>query len=164
MFMENEKTNSTVNSYLTFQLGDEIFSSHVEKVINILELVKITEVPRAPKFMKGVINLRGSVLPVVDARIKFGMDETQSTKDTCIIVCEVKMENEDLRIGAIVDAVKEVVEVSDAEILPPPGLGSKYKSEFITGVIKRGDDFIMNLDMDKAFSTDEIMTLKMAEN
>lgn len=149
-----------INSYLTFSIGDESFAAHVGKVINILELSKITQVPRTPEFMLGVINLRGTVLPVVDTRIKFGLDVTEFTSQTCIIVMEIDMEGDVIKLGALVDGVQEVLEVDDAEIKPPPSIGSKFKSEFIKGMIKVDDSFIMLLDMDKAFSTEELIALK----
>jgi purine-binding chemotaxis protein CheW len=107
--------------------------------------------------MKGVINLRGAVLPIIDTRIKFGMTPTQFTQDTCIVVMEIIMEKDTIQLGALVDSVLSVVEIEDSQIQPPPSLGSKYKSEFILGVAKVDEQFIMLLDMDKVFSTDELI-------
>lgn len=153
--------NIKINSYLSFKLGDEIFASNVSKVINILELIKITKVPRAPDYMKGVINLRGTVLPVIDTRLKFGMEPIQFTKNTCILVLSVDVENETLNVGALVDSVQEVLEIDDSMILPPPSIGVKYKSKFIDGMYKFNDEqFIMILNMDKIISADELVMLK----
>jgi purine-binding chemotaxis protein CheW len=149
-----------VNSFLSFNLGEEEFAAHVSKVLNILEMTKITKVPKSPEYMKGVINLRGTVLPVVDTRIKFGMPQTEYTTNTCIIVMEVKIDNEEVQVGALVDSVQAVLEISDKQIQPPPGLGSKYKSDFIYGMAKIDERFIMLLDMDKVFSSDEVILVK----
>ena len=150
-----------INSYLSFRLGEEIFAAHVGKVLNILEMTKITKVPRAPEYMLGVINLRGTVLPVVDTRIKFGMVPTEFTTHTCILVLEIQMDNEVVNVGALVDGVLEVLEIEGAEILPPPNIGNKFKSEFITGMYKYDEtQFAMLLDMDLIFNTTEIIDLK----
>jgi len=146
-----------INSYLSFKLGDDEFAAHVSKVLNILEMTKITQVPKSPEYMKGVINLRGAVLPIIDTRIKFGMTPTQFTQDTCIVVMEIIMEKDTIQLGALVDSVLSVVEIEDSQIQPPPSLGSKYKSEFILGVAKVDEQFILLLDMDKVFSTDELI-------
>lgn len=155
-----EDIKNVVNSYLSFKLGKEYFAAHVNNVLNILELTEITEVPRAPSYMKGVINLRGTVLPVVDTRLKFGMSETEYTQDTCILVLNVVIDDEAIDVGALVDSVQEVLEINDSDILPPPSIGNKFKTEFINGVINLNDEFIMILDMNKVFSTtdaDEIL-------
>ncbi|MFO7843600.1 MAG: chemotaxis protein CheW [Bacteroidales bacterium] len=161
--MEKE-TLTKINSYLSFKLGDEVFAAHVGKVLNILEMTKITEVPKAPEYMKGVINLRGTVLPVVDTRIKFGMTPTEYTSNTCIVVMEVELDNDMVQVGALVDAVQAVLEIDDTQIQPPPSIGSKYKSEFIYGMVKVDEKFIMLLDMEKVFSSDEIVSLKEKTN
>ncbi len=157
--MSNE-VKSSLNSYLTFKLGNELFAAHVSKVLNILELVKITEVPKSPPYMKGVINLRGNVLPVIDTRIKFGMTPTEFTKNTCILVLNIQIEGETVDVGALVDSVQEVLEIEDDDIQSSPSIGTKYKSEFIQGMLKHNEKFIMLLDMDKVFSTDDIVDLK----
>ena len=155
-----KETIEQVNSFLSFNLGEEEFAAHVGKVLNILEMTKITEVPKSPEYMIGVINLRGTVLPVVDTRIKFGMPQTEYTPNTCIIVMEVKIDSEEVKVGALVDSVEAVLEISDKQIQPPPGIGSKYKSDFIYGMAKVEDRFIMLLDMDKVFSSDEVIIVK----
>jgi purine-binding chemotaxis protein CheW len=156
----NQDNLSKINSYLSFKLGEEEFAAHVAKVLNILEMTKITEVPRAPEYMKGVINLRGTVLPVIDTRIKFGMTPTEYTTNTCIIVLDIDMDGESIHVGALVDAVQAVLEIDKNGIMPPPSIGSKYKSDFIEGVANIDDKFIMILNMDAVFSADEIVNLK----
>ena len=152
----------TLNSYLSFKLGEETFASNVSKVLNILEMMKITKVPKSPTYMKGVINLRGSVLPLVDTRLKFGMAQTEITTNTCILVLNVEVDGESINIGALVDSVQEVLELEESDIQPPPNIGSKYKSEFIYGMVKSNEEFIMLLDMDKVFSVDDIVLLNDA--
>jgi len=149
-----------INSYLTFKLGDEMFGANVAKVINILEMTKITKVPKSPLYMKGVINLRGSVLPLIDTRIKFDLGETIYTTSTCILVLDIELNNESVHVGALVDSVQEVIEIEDNQIQPPPSIGSKYKSEFIEGMAKINNEFIMLLNMDMIFSTHEISLLR----
>ena len=158
--MDLQTDKIKIDSYLTFKLGDESFAANVSKVLNILEMVKITKVPKAPVYMKGVINLRGSVLPLVDTRVKFSMGETPITTNTCILVLEIDMDGENIQVGAMVDAVQEVLEIKEKDILPAPKIGSTYKNEFIEGMAKNGDDFIMILNMDLIFSTEELIELK----
>ena len=148
-----------ITSYLTFKLGDEEFAAHVSKVLNILELTKITEVPKSPNYMTGVINLRGSVLPVIDTRIKFGMTPTEFTPSTCIVVMDIDLEGESVHVGALVESVQAVVEIEHDQIMPPPSLGNKYRSEFIEGVANINDKFVMILNMDEVFSSEDLIDL-----
>lgn len=159
-------SESKINSYLTFKLGEEEFAAHVGKVLNILEMTKITEVPKSPDYMKGVINLRGSVLPVIDTRIKFGMTPTEYTPNTCIVVMDIDIDGDSIHVGALVDSVQAVLEIDDAQILPPPSIGHKYRSEFIEGVANINETFIMILNMDEVFSSEEVHSLQdtAAEN
>ena len=158
--MNSDEIKKMSNSYLSFKLENELFAAHVSKVLNILEMTKITKVPKSPAYMLGVMNLRGTVLPVVDTRMKFGLKISVYTINTCIIVLEIEIDGETVMVGALVDAVQEVLEVEAENILPPPSIGSKYKSEFIEGVTKSGDNFIMILDMDKVFTTEELSIVK----
>jgi purine-binding chemotaxis protein CheW len=155
--MSDIKSTGTLTSYLSFQLGDEMFAADVSKVLEILELRPITKVPRSPSYMRGVINLRGSVLPVLDTRIKFGLTPKEDTVDTCIVVLSVLMEGEPLTLGALVDSVEEVLELSENEIEAPPTIGSKFNPEYLKGMVKMDDMFIMVLNVDKVFSTDELI-------
>jgi purine-binding chemotaxis protein CheW len=156
----NEDKLTRINSYLSFKLGEEEFAAHVGKVLNILEMTRITEVPKAPDYMKGVINLRGIVLPVIDTRIKFGMSPTEYTTNTCIIVLDIDVDGEPIQVGALVDAVQAVLELDKAQIMPPPSIGSKYRSEFIEGVANVDDKFIMILNMDAVFSNEDLTVMK----
>ncbi len=158
--MINEEILQTTNSYLTFQLGDERFAVHVGKLLNILELIPITKVPKSAEFLKGVINLRGSVLGVIDIKMKFDFPITEYTKETCILVLEVLIDEDLTEVGAIVDSVHDVLEIDEKQILPPLSVGIKFKSEFVTGVIKYDDIFILILDMDKIFSVNQLMAIQ----
>jgi len=149
-----------IKSYLTFNLGEEVFACHVNKLLHILEIPKITEVPGSPSYMNGMIDLRGSVLPVIDARVKLGMPPIEYTKNTCIVVMDINIDKDRLLVGVLVDAVAEVLEFDENKILPPPNLGSKYKSEYIKGIVKKEKQFIIILDIDTVFSLDDIDFLK----
>ena len=145
--------------YLTFNLADEIFAFDVSKVREILELTSITKVPQTPDFMRGVINLRGSVVPVIDLRLNFGMQCTEQTVNTCIIVVEVNLLGESIVLGVLADSVQEVVEMEPDLIEPPPQLGTKLNTEFIKGMGKVENDFVMILDIDKVFSAEDLIDL-----
>ena len=149
--------------YLTFRLGDEIFAIDVANVREILEFTSVTQVPKAPDYMKGVINLRGSVVPVVDMRQKFDMSLTERTIDTCIVVVEVACGDEKIVMGALVDSVQEVFELESANIEPAPRIGAHVRSDFIKGMGKRDDGFIIILDTSKVFSSDELADLSEAK-
>lgn len=144
-----------IQQYLTFRLAQETFAVDVAKVREILDFVAITKVPQTPDFMRGVINLRGSVVPVVDMKLKFGMEPTEKTVNTCIIVLEVTIENETTIVGALADSVQEVVELDPSQIEPPPRIGMKLNIDFIKGMGKLNDEFVIILDTDKIFSFTE---------
>jgi purine-binding chemotaxis protein CheW len=142
--------------YLTFKLGDELFALNVSQVREVLDLTTITKVPRAPEFMRGVINVRGSVVPVVDMRTKFGLERVSDTQDTRTIVLDLSMDGETTVIGALADSVHEVVELDPGQIEAPPKIGMRWKSEFIKGIGKRNETFIIILDIDRVFSAEEM--------
>lgn len=148
------------HQYLTFKLGSEVFATEVAKVREVLDLTTITEIPRTPDFMRGVINLRGSVVPVVDFRLCFGMSRTESTRNTCIVVVEVLLDNESTVIGALADSVEEVVDLEPSQIQPPPRIGSRIHTDFIKGMGARDSEFIVILDIDRVFSTEEVSVFR----
>jgi purine-binding chemotaxis protein CheW len=161
MSTENQNSNVAVQ-YLAFKLGDEVYAVDVAKVREILDFPPITKVPRTPEFMRGVINLRGSVVPVVDMRLKFGMPITERSVNTCIVVVEAQLDNELTTIGALADSVQEVIELTPSNIEPPPRIGSRLKVEFLKGMGKIGENFLMILDIDKVFSSSEIIMVRDA--
>jgi len=142
--------------YLTFRLCEEIFALEITQVREVLDYTAITRVPRMPEFMRGVINLRGSVVPVVDLRLKFGMSSTERTLNTCIIIAEVAIGGERTLLGALADAVQEVIDLEADQIEPPPRLGTSVNARFIRGMGKRDEGFVIILDVDRVFSDDEL--------
>jgi len=146
--------------YLTFTLADEVFAVDVARVREILEMPNITKVPQVPDFMRGVINLRGCVVPVIDLRLKFGMEETAQTVNTCIIVVEVSMDGENTVLGALADSVQEVIEMEPSQIEAAPHIGTHLKTEFIKGMGKLDNRFVMILDIDKVFSDTELSAVQ----
>jgi len=148
--------------YITFSLEDEMFAVDVSQVREILDSTRITKIPRAPEFMRGVINVRGSVVPVVDMRLKFGMASAESTANTRIIVLELNLDGETMILGALADSVKDVIELEQSQIEDPPKIGSRWKTEFIKGIGKRNDEFIILLDIDRIFSSDELAIVETA--
>lgn len=138
--------------YLTFNLSDEVFAVDVGRVREILEITSITKVPQTPDFMRGVINLRGSVVPVIDLRLKFGMTETERTVNTCIIVVEVNMDGETIVLGSLADSVQEVIEMESQQIEAALHIGTHLNTDFIKGMGKHDSRFVMILDIDKIFS------------
>jgi purine-binding chemotaxis protein CheW len=143
--------------YLTFKLDEEIFALDISKVREVLDFTTITKVPRTPDFMRGVINLRGSVVPVIDMRLKFGMPATEKTVNTCIIIVEISLDGETTVLGALADSVQEVMDLEPDQIEPAPKIGTKLKTDFIRGMGKRDTNFIMILDIDKVFTSDELL-------
>ena len=153
--MEPTKTDETVQ-YLTFSLDEEVFAIDVAKVREILDYTQAMRVPGAPEFMRGIVNVRGNVIPVVDMRLKFGMSKTERTVNTCIVVMEVDVEGETTVLGALVDSVQEVFELEHGHVEPPPKMGTRWRTQFIKGIGKRNDHLIIILDIDMVFSLGEL--------
>jgi purine-binding chemotaxis protein CheW len=153
-------TITEVRPYLTFRLGEEVFALDVATVREVLDLTSITKVPRTPEFMRGVINLRGSVVPVLDLRLAFNVSRTEKTVNTCIIVVEVAVDEERLVVGALADSVEEVIDLEPEQIQPAPSIGASVRTEFIRGMGRRDSEFLMILDIDRVFSTTELESLK----
>jgi len=145
-----------MTQYLTFTLADEVFSLDITRVREVLDYTIITRVPRTPEYMRGVINLRGSVVPVVDLRLKFGMEACGVTVNTCIIIVDATVNGATTVLGLLADSVQEVIELGRESIMPPPRIGTKLDTEFITGMGRQDDRFIIILDIDRVFSHDEI--------
>jgi purine-binding chemotaxis protein CheW len=141
---------------LTFRLDHELFAINIAKVQEVLEFSTVTKVPRTPDFMRGVINLRGNVVPVVDLRIKLGLSPTERTVDTCIVITEVTVGGDNVIVGALVDSVQEVLELGDGDISPPPRMGARIDANVISGMGRRNDEFVMILDIDKVFPPSDL--------
>lgn len=148
--------------YLTFRLDEEVFALDISKVREVLDYTNITKVPRTPEFMRGVINLRGNVVPVVDMRLKFGMTMTERTVNTCIIIVEITLDGDTTILGALADSVQEVIELGAEQIEPAPRIGTRLRTEFIRGMGKRDEQFVIILDIDKIFSADELSLVQDA--
>ena len=160
------KTSDVVKltSYLSFRLNDEVFAINVGSVLSILELPKITKIPKAPSYLRGIINLRGEVLPVIDIHNKFGMPEAQITSSTCILVMEAIVEGQYIKFGILVDSVNEVHEIEPEKILPTPTLGDNYKADFLEGIYQTGESFIMLIIVERLVEGNEIAMLKNSTN
>lgn len=154
--------DATVNTqqYVTFSLGKELFGVEVSRTKEILSLTPVTKVPQTPDYLLGVINLRGQVVPVVDMRLKLGLSAGKDTEDTCIIVVEVMVDGETLTVGALADAVREVLEIRSDQIEPPPKLGTRLNTAFITGMAKVDEQFVILLNIDRIFSSDELILVQ----
>ncbi len=145
-----------VTQYLTFTLAEEVFALDIAKVREVLDFTTVTKVPQTPEFMRGVINLRGNVVPVVDMRLKFGMAMTEKTVNTCVIIVEIGIDGESTVLGAMADSVQEVLDLEPEQIEPAPRIGTKLNTDFIRGMGKRDESFVIILDIDKVFSAAEL--------
>ncbi len=150
--------------YLTFLLGGETFAIGILNIKEIIEYGNVTAVPMMPDFVRGVINLRGSVVPVIDLAMRFSRQPSPVTRRTCIVLIEVEAEGEHYYIGVTVDAVNEVLEIPGTEIEPPPTFGAKIRSDFIGGMGKIDGKFVIILDADKVLSIDEMASLTSIDN
>ena len=149
--------------YLTFTLADETYGIGILKVKEIIGMMTITSVPRTPAFIKGVINLRGKVIPVMDLRLKFDMGEIPYTDRTCIIVVEIDAESGTVLIGIVVDAVSEVLSISKEEIEETPAFGTKLNTDYILGMAKMEGTVKILLNIDRVLSTKEISAINEAD-
>jgi purine-binding chemotaxis protein CheW len=154
---------AATTQYLTFRLGDEVFAVDISRVREVLDFTSVTKVPRTPEFLRGVINLRGSVVPVADLRLKLGMTLTERSVNTCVIITEIDVDGEMTLLGALADSVLEVIELGADALQPAPRIGSRLNTEFIQGMGKQNDRFIIVLEIDKFFSTDEISLVRTVQ-
>ena len=152
--------NNEISQYLAFSLSNEKYAVSVVNVREVLEVVPITRVPGMPDFMKGVLNLRGSVVPVIDLRVKFDLGSLDHTIDTSIIILEITSKNNEIMlIGALVDSVQEVININSKDIEPAPAIGMDLKTDFIIGMSQYKDNFLILLNINKVLSTEEIILL-----
>jgi len=145
--------------YLTFLLANEEYAIGILKVKEIIEYDTVTTVPKTPKWVRGVINLRGAVVPVVDLAIKFGLELKPVTKTTCIVIVETQFESQNTTIGILVDAVSQVMELATEDLQPVPEFGTRVKVDYLLGMAQLGKKFALLLDVDKVLSTDELLHL-----
>jgi chemotaxis signal transduction protein len=158
--METKELETAVQQqYLTYFLADEEYGINIQKVKEIIEYTAITKVPKVPRWIRGVINLRGNVVPVVDLAVRFGLEEGPVTKTTCIIIVEVQQETEATVMGVIADAVNQVIALSPAEIEEPPAFGTRVRLEYLAGMGKLGKKFALILNIDCVLSTAELLAV-----
>jgi len=151
--------------YLTFLLGGEMFAIGILNIKEIIEYGALTEVPMMPEFIRGVINLRGAVVPVVDLSARFGRKRTDITRRTCIVIIEVESDAEKHDVGVVVDSVSEVLEIPAGEIEPAPSFGAKIRADFIAGMGKVNGKFVIILSVNNVLSLDDLAVLEqVSEN
>ena len=153
---------TTTAQYITFKLGDEVFAINVSQVREVLDLSLVTKVPTAPSYMRGVVNVRGNAIPVVDLRAKFGLPQVADTVQTRIVVLELDLDGEPVVLGGLADSVHEVIELEPNQIDEPPHIGMRWKTELIQGMGKRGDQFIIILDITKVFTEKDLACVENA--
>ncbi|WP_027389258.1 chemotaxis protein CheW [Chrysiogenes arsenatis] len=156
------KGSSVPLQVLTYRLGDEVFGVEIMSVREVLDYTVITKVPRTPEFMRGVINLRGNVVPVIDLKMKLGMGRTEQTVNSCIIIMEVTQDGELLVLGCLADSVQEVVDFEGKNIEDAPRIGTNMNTEFIKGMAKQEEKFVIILDTNRIFSANELTTIEQA--
>ena len=156
---EGEDAASLGQQYLTFLIGKEVFAIGIADIREIIEYREPTTVPMMPSFIRGVLNLRGRVVPVIDLLVRFGRESTEASRRTCIVILEVYHEDEQQYIGIVVDAVKAVLDIADADIEPPPSFGARLRSDFVSGMGKVHDEFVIILDTEHVLSIEELSML-----
>jgi purine-binding chemotaxis protein CheW len=153
---------SDVSQYLTFFMGGEEYAVGILRVREILAYDTLTRVPDTPAFIRGVMNLRGSVVPVVDLAVRFALGETAITKSTCVVILEVELDGEVTVVGVMADAVSQVVELASDQIEPPPSLGTTIRVEYLQGLGQAGRKFVMILDVDRILSREQLDAASLA--
>ncbi|TVR46546.1 MAG: purine-binding chemotaxis protein CheW [Planctomycetota bacterium] len=163
----NEQTNAKVSNdhslagkYLTFVAGDEEYGIGILKVQEIIGIMKVTRVPRVSSFIRGVINLRGKVIPIIDLRLRFDLPAQVDSERTCIVVVQIRRDNEEVTMGIVVDEVREVMDIAADAIEPPPRFGNGVSTAFLLGMAKVGDKVIELLDIDRVLSQEEMGALQ----
>lgn len=151
--------DETGAQYLTFLLGEEIFALDIRSVREIIQYAPMTTVPLMPDFVRGVINLRGAVVPVIDLHARFGRRPARVGKKTCVVIFDSMRDGERTELGLMVDAVSEVVEIADDAVEPPPNFGTSVRRDFIQAIAKRGERFVIVLAPDRAFDVDDMAQL-----
>jgi Chemotaxis signal transduction protein len=149
-----------INTFLSFIVCGELYAVNVTKVLEVLEKQNITRVPNAPNYIKGIINFRGDVVPVFESRKKFNLPDRSGEESFVIIVLDLSHEADVFRIGAIVDRVKDVISIDDQDIKPVPPMSKEFNTEFLDGIVKLGENFIMLLDVEKVFTGEELAAFK----
>lgn len=151
---------ATTQTVLTVTLGQEVYALDIYAVREILDMTEITRIPKMPEYMRGMVNVRGSAVPVVDMKLKFGMEATEQTLNTRIVILEIEKDGKLAPIGAMTDSVREVLVLNEKQIDDPPDLGTSVETDFIKGIARKDDVFIILLNVDKVFAREEFNTLR----
>jgi len=152
-----EATEQT--QFLTFLLGEELYAISILRVREIIEYDTLTRVPNMPESIRGVINLRGAVVPVVDLAVRFGLGDGHVTKRTCVIIAEVEAGGDRQVMGLMVDAVNQVIDLPPTDIEPPPAFGTRVRVDFLKGLGKNGKKFVLILDLDRALTSIDLASV-----
>jgi len=152
-----------LNSFFTFRLGSKLFAVNIGQITKILELTDITKVPNSPDYFKGIINLFGDVIPIFDGRLKFGFQETEQTRETCILILVFELDGQVVNSGIIVDSVEKVLTFDPQQIKPAPTVGKGFNAEFISGITSFNDEFVIILNIEKIFSEEEISIINAVD-
>jgi purine-binding chemotaxis protein CheW len=158
-----EKEDVVQKQYLTFFLSGEEYAVNIQRIKEIIEYTTVTKVPKVPEWIRGVINLRGSVVPIIDLSVRFGLGERPVTKTTCIVVLEVEQDSERTVIGVIVDAVNQVIDLTPDDIEEPPSFGTRVRLDYLFGMGKLGKKFALILNIDRVLSNSELLTVSAVQ-
>jgi purine-binding chemotaxis protein CheW len=142
--------------FLTFRLDQEVFAMDIAVVREVLAFKTVTKIPRVPEYIRGVLNLRGNVVPVIDMRLKLGLGRTEQTADTCVVITELAAAGERSVFGALVDSVQEVVDLDPEVVAPPPDIGRRLGGDVVRGLAKRADQLIMIVALERVFTVEEL--------
>jgi len=162
--LAKEQTSMTVVQYLTFLTAGEEYAVNIGKVKEIVQYEAVTSVPNTPRWIRGVTNLRGEVVPVVDLAVKFGLADSRISKFSCIIITEVLFQGENLTMGVLADSVSQVIELTADDIEATPSFGTRVKTEYLLGMGPLGRKFCLILDIDKVLSADEFLAMTESAN
>ena len=153
-----------MSTYLSFVVHNELFAINVSKVLEVLQQQNLTHVPNAPEYIRGIINFRGEIVPVFETRTKFNLPQREDENSFVIIVVDLSTDTEIYRVGAIVDKVKDVINIDEAEIKPIPAMSKDFNTSFLHGIFKLQHDFIMLLNVEKLFSSEELLSIAEANS
>jgi purine-binding chemotaxis protein CheW len=148
-----------MSTYLSFVVHNELFAINVSKVLEVLQQQSLTHVPNAPEYIRGIINFRGEIVPVFETRTKFNLPQREDENNFVIIVIDLSTDTEIFRVGAIVDKVKDVINIDEADIKPIPAMSKDFNTSFLHGIFKLQNDFIMLLNVEKLFSSEELLSI-----
>lgn len=158
-----EREEMVQQQYLTFFLADEEYAINIQRVREIIEYTTVTRVPKVPEWIRGVINLRGNVVPIVDLTVRFGLEEGPVTKTTCIVIVEVEQDSERAVMGVVADAVNQVIDLAPKDIEEPPAFGTRVRLEYLFGMGKLGKKFALILNIDRVLSNAELLTVSILQ-